>query len=134
MPRLGRGAGSDGQPSLIDLATRLFEDGRSWAEAEASLTKAETGAIARRIITSVVMGVVALLVGFAAIVVLAQAAVRYLSQWPMEESLAGVIVGVVLLVVMALLGRWSILHVKPAKPVSAVYRWMFDSGKSGARP
>ncbi len=134
MPRLDRAAGSDGQPSLIELATRLLEDGRSWAEAEASLTKAETGALARRIITSIVMGVVALLVGFAAIVVLAQAAVRYLSQWPMDEALAGIIIGAVLLVIMALIGRWSMSHIKPAKPVSAVYRWMFDSRKSGARP
>ena len=130
MPRPASAKESEAPP-LTALARMLLDDGLAWAQAELAITRIEALAVARRALTSFLMCVAAGILGIAGVTVLAQAVVLLVADWIGNPATAGVLVGVALLLITAGLAYSALRAPRLARPVSALFRWLFDSGKTG---
>lgn len=113
--------GTAGEPGLPDAIQRLARGGVQWAEAEFALARAEAGVIVRRSAAAIA----ALVVMLVALVILAQAAVAALSRVLGGPAIAGLAVGLGLLIgvlLLALLARY-LLSARRAQLASPLLRW-----------
>lgn len=93
-----------------------------WAEAEFALARAEAGVIVRRSAAAIGAAIAALVVMLVALVILAQAAVAALSRVLGGPAIAGLAVGLGLLIGVLLLARY-LLSARRAQLASPLLRW-----------
>lgn len=109
-------------PELIrDLAV----DGLRWADAEIVLAKAEAGVLLRGYITGLAVAFLGIAVFTTAIVIVAQSGVIALTPYLSSESLAGLVIGLVLLaivIVLAILARHLLAQKPPA--TGLIFQWL----------
>lgn len=117
--------GTAGEPGLPDAIQRLARGGVQWAEAEFALARAEAGVIVRRSAAAVGAAIAALVIMLVALVILAQAAVAALSRVLGGPAIAGLAVGLGLLIgvlLLALVARY-LLSARRAQLASPLLRW-----------
>lgn len=114
--------GTAGEPGLPDAIQRLARGGVQWAEAEFALARAEAGVIVRRSAAAIGAAIAALVVMLVALVILAQAAVAALSRVLGGPAIAGLAVGLGLLIGVLLLARY-LLSARRAQLASPLLRW-----------
>ncbi len=113
------------KPAFPELFKELADDGKRWLEAELALAKAEAGLRVRGYAAGIGVAFASLAILIAAMVVLAQAGVAALTAYVSSPAVAGVAVGIVLLIVVALLALLAkSLLVNRPKPVGLVFRWL----------
>jgi hypothetical protein len=113
------------KPAFPELFKDLAGDGKRWLDAELALAKAEAGLRVRGYVAGLGVIFAGLVVLIAAAVVLAQAGVAALMPYVSGPPMAGLIVGIALLlivVVLALVAK-SLLFNK-TRPVGLVFRWL----------
>jgi membrane protein len=88
--------------TLNELLKKLLHDGKNWLEAELKLAKAEAGHRLRNIAIALGLAFVCFLILIGTLVVLAQACVAILASFVKGPAVAGLIVGLILLVVVAI--------------------------------
>ena len=113
------------KPAFPELFKELSSDGMRWLDAELALAKAEAGLRVRGYAAGLGMAFASLCIMISAIVVLAQACVVALMPYVSGPAVAGLIVGVILLiivVVLALLAKG--LLVNKTRPIGLVFRWL----------
>jgi hypothetical protein len=113
------------KPAFPELFKELSSDGMRWLDAELALAKAEAGLRVRGYAAGLGMAFASLCIMISAIVVLAQACVAALMPYVSGPAVAGLIVGVILLIVvvaLALLAKG--LLVNKTRPIGLVFRWL----------
>lgn len=114
-----------GDEGLADLVRRLASDGARWADAELALARAEGAAALRTIAAGLVCAAVGVALSITASVILAQAAVAALARIFPGPAYAGLAVGLILLVIVAILAfaaRSLLLRRPPA--AGMVFKWL----------
>ncbi len=121
--------------TLNELFKKLFHDGKSWLEAELKLAKAEAGHRLRNIAIALGLCFVGFLILIGTLVVLAQACVAILTPFVSGPAVAGLIVGLILLVVVVILAFVAkhLLVRKLPPMVSVIGRLSRASHKSSRR-
>lgn len=89
--------------SVRDVLTRLYEDGRAYARAEADKQKAKAGIVAGGVRNAAILGVLALILAFGAIVALLVGLILSLAQLLAPIWATLIVVGGTLAVVLILL-------------------------------
>jgi Putative Actinobacterial Holin-X, holin superfamily III len=119
------------EPGLPDAFQRAARDGVRWADAEFALARAEAGLVLRRSAAGLAAGVAAFALLLAALVILSQAAVAALAPLLNGPALAGLAVGLGLLICVILSGLMArhLLSMRNARLASPVLRWF-----TGAAP
>lgn len=113
------------KPAFPELFKELAGDGKRWLDAELALAKAEAGLRMRGYAAGLAVAFAGLAFFLAAIVVLAQAGVAALTPYVSGPAVAGLAVGVALLVVVAILALVAkALLVNKTRPVGLVFRWL----------
>jgi hypothetical protein len=113
------------KPAFPELFKELASDGKRWLEAELALTKAEAGLRLRGYAAGLAVAFVGLAVFIAAIVVLAQACVAALLPYVSGSVIAGLAVGLGLLLIVAILALLAKnLLVSKKRPIGMVFRWL----------
>lgn len=84
--------------SIVTLLMELANDIRQWAEAELSLARAELDDLRRRLILVAIFAGLAVVLCITALIVLVQAGVAALAVYLGSAAVAGLVVGVALLV------------------------------------
>ncbi len=108
-----------------ELFKELAGDGKRWLDAELALAKAEAGLRMRGYAAGLGVASAGLAVLLAAIVVLAQAGVAALTPYVSGPAVAGLAVGIILLVIvggLALLAKSLLVNKK--RPMGLVFRWL----------
>ena len=95
--------GGTSKATLNGLFKKLLQDGKGWLEAEFKLAKAEAGHRLRNFAMAAGIDFVGSLILIGTLVVLAQAFVILLTPYVSGPGLAGLIVGLILLVVVLIL-------------------------------
>jgi membrane protein len=107
--------------TLNELFKKLLYDGKNWLEAELRLAKAEAGHRLRNIAIAIGFAFVGFLILIGTLVVLAQACVAILTPFVSGPAVAGLIVGLILLVIvviLALVAKHLLVRKKP--PMASV--------------
>jgi hypothetical protein len=120
------------KPAFPELFKDLAGDGKRWLDAELALAKAEAGVRVRGYVTGLGVIFAGLVVLIAAAVVLAQAGVAALTPYVSGPAMAGLVVGIALLlivVVLALVAK-SLLFNK-TRPIGLVFRWLTGDETEG---
>jgi hypothetical protein len=113
------------KPAFPELFKELAGDGKRWLEAELALAKAEAGLRLRGYAAGLAVAFAALAIFLAAIVVLAQACVAGLMPYVSGPAVAGLAVGLCLLLVVAVLAVLAkSLLVSKKRPIGMVFRWL----------
>jgi hypothetical protein len=113
------------KPAFPELFKELAGDGKRWIDAELALAKAEAGLRLRGYAIGVGVAFAGFLILIAAIVVLAQASVAALTPYVSGPAVAGLIVGIALLVIVGVLALVAkSLLVNKKRPVGLVFRWL----------
>ena len=123
------------KPAFPELFKGLANDGKRWLEAELALTKAEAGLRLRSYAAGLAIAFVALALLIAASVVLAQACVVALLPYVSGPGIAGLAVGLSLLLIVAVLALFAkSLLLSKKRPVGVVFRWLAGNmSESGAK-
>jgi uncharacterized membrane protein len=111
--------------ALPNLVRELAVDGLRWADAEIALAKAEAGVLLRSYITGLAVALAGFATFIAAVVILAQSGVIALTPYLSSESLAGLVIGLVLLavvIVLAILARHLLTQKPPA--TGLIFQWL----------
>lgn len=87
---------------IRELLERVSTDGRSWAEAEVTMARAELGELKDHVVRVLSFAVIALAAVFAALVVLSQAGIAFLTPHVDGPGVAALIVGVLLLALVVI--------------------------------
>ena len=112
-------------PAFPELIKALAGDGKHWIDAELALAKAEAGLRLRGYVFGVGVAFAGLLILTAAMVVLAQAGVAALTPYVSGPAVAGLSVGIALLVIVGILALVAkSLLVNKTRPVGLVFRWL----------
>ncbi|HUQ35650.1 MAG TPA: phage holin family protein [Aestuariivirga sp.] len=117
------------KPAFPELFKELSSDGMRWLDAELALAKAEAGLRLRGYATGLGMAFASLCILVAAMVVLAQACVVGLMPYVSGPAVAGLIVGVILLIIvvaLALLAKGLLIN--KTRPIGLVFRWLAGNG------
>jgi len=123
------------KPAFPELVKDLAGDGKRWFDAELALAKAEAGLRLRGYAAGLGVVFASIVILVAAIVVLAQAAVAALIPHMSSPAVAGVVVGLVLLLVVAGLA-FTARHLLVSKtpPTGLIFRWLTgDDPKSNLK-
>ena len=113
------------KPAFPELFKELAGDGKRWLDAELALAKAEVGLRVRGYAAGLGVAFASLAILIAAMVVLAQACVAALIPYVSGPAIAGLAVGIVLLVIVGVLGLLAkSLLVNKTRPVGLVFRWL----------
>lgn len=123
------------KPAFPELFKELAGDGKRWLDAELALAKAEAGLRMRGYVAGLGVAFAGLAVLLAAIVTLAQAGVAALTPYVSGPAVAGLAVGITLLVIVAVLALVAKnLLVNKTRPVGLVFRWLTgDESESGLK-
>lgn len=116
--------------TILTLLTNLVGNVRQWAEAEAILARTELGMLRQRLVTIAILGVVAAVVLFVALIILAQTGVAALALYLDSPVEAGAIVGVVLLVICGICA-YLIKRQLSWPTDSLLFSWMSSSARRG---
>lgn len=122
----------DGErPGVKALLERLSVDGRSWAEAELTLAKAELGELKRQVIKAIVFSLLGFAAAFCTLVVLSQAGIALLAPHVDGVGIAALIVGGVLLLLV--IGSFLIIRSSLSwRTESIFFRWFSRRPPDGA--
>lgn len=113
------------KPAFPELFKELAGDGKRWLDAELALAKAEAGLRLRGFAAGLGVAFASLVILIAAIVVLAQAGVAALTPYVSGPAVAGLAVGVILLIVVTALALLAkTLLINKTRPVGLVFRWL----------
>jgi hypothetical protein len=113
------------KPAFPELFKELAGDGKRWLDAELALAKAEAGLRVRGYAAGLGVAFAGLAVLLAAIVVLAQACVTALTPYVGSPAVAGLAVGIALLLIVVVLALVAkTLLVNKTRPVGLVFRWL----------
>lgn len=113
------------KPAFPELFKELSSDGMRWLEAELALAKAEAGLRLRGYAAGLGVAFASLSILIAATVVLAQACVAALMPYVSGPAIAGLAVGIILLIlVVALALLAKSLLVNKTRPLGLVFRWL----------
>lgn len=113
------------KPAFPELFKELSSDGMRWLEAELALAKAEAGLRLRGYAAGLGVAFASLSILIAATVVLAQACVVALMPYVSGPAIAGLAVGIILLIlVVALALLAKSLLVNKTRPLGLVFRWL----------
>jgi len=123
------------KPAFPELFKELAGDGKRWLEAELALAKAEAGLRLRGYAAGLAVTFAALAIFIAAMVVLAQACVAALMPYVSGPAIAGLAVGLTLLLIVAVLALLAkSLLVSKKRPIGMVFRWLAGNmPESGAK-
>ncbi len=113
------------KPAFPELFKDLAGDGKRWFEAELALAKAEAGLRLRGYALGLGVIFASIVVLIAAVVILAQAGVAALIPYVSSPPVAGAVVGLVLLAVVAGLAftaRYLLISKTP--PTGLIFRWL----------
>ena len=123
------------KPAFPELFKELAGDGKRWLDAELALAKAEAGLRVRGYAAGLGVAFAGLAVLLAAIVVLAQACVMALTPYVGGPAVAGLVVGIALLLIVLVLALVAkTLLVNKTRPVGLVFRWLTgDESESGLK-
>ena len=113
------------KPAFPELIKELAGDGKRWIDAELALAKAEAGLRLRGYAFGLGVAFAGFSILLAAIVILAQACVAALTPYMSGPAVAGLAVGIVLLVIVGVLALVAkhLLVSKPP-PTGLVFRWL----------
>jgi len=123
------------KPAFPELFKELVGDGKRWLDAELALAKAEAGLRLRGYALGLGLAFASLSILIAAMVVLAQACVAALMPYVSGPAVAGLAVGIALIVIVAILAlvAKSLLFNK-TRPIGLVFRWLTgDETESGVK-
>lgn len=121
------------KPAFPELFKELAGDGKRWLNAELALAKAEAGLRVRGYAAGMGVAFAGLAVLLAAIVVLAQAGVAGLMPYVSGPAVAGLIVGIALLVIVAVLALVAkALLVNKTRPIGLIFRWLSGDASESA--
>lgn len=113
------------KPAFPELFKELADDGKRWLEAELALAKAEAGLRMRGYAAGLAVLFAALALFITAMVVLAQACVVALMPYVSGPAIAGLAVGLSLLLIVAALAIIAkSLLVSKNRPIGMVFRWL----------
>jgi hypothetical protein len=123
------------KPAFPELFNELAGDGKRWINAELALAKAEAGLRLRGYAFGVGVAFAGFLILIAAIVILAQASVAALTPYVGGPAVAGLAVGIALLVIVGVLALVAkSLLINKTRPVGLVFRWLAgDEAESGLK-
>lgn len=116
---------SASKPAFPDLARELAVDGLRWAGAEMVLARAEAGLLLRGYIIGLAAALIGLAALTAALVILAQSGMIALTPYLRSESLAGLVISLVLLalvIALAILARHFLIQKAPA--TGLIFQWL----------
>lgn len=120
------------RPEIRDLIERLSAEGRSWAEAELSLARAELGELKGQAIRAVTFAIIGFAAVFSALVVFSQAAIAFLTPHVDGTGVAALIVGGVLLVLVVI--SFQVMRSALSwRTDSIFFRWFGKSPPGGTR-
>ena len=120
------------KPAFPELFNELAGDGKRWLDAELALAKAEAGLRLRGYVAGLGVAFAGLSILIAATVVLAQAGVAALLPYVSGPAIAGLAVGIILLVVVAALALLAkSLLVNKTRPMGLVFRWLAGTTPEG---
>jgi len=113
------------KPAFPNLFKELADDGKRWLDAELALAKAEAGLRVRGYAAGLGVAFASFSMLIAALVVLAQACVAALAPYVSSPAVAGMAVGIILLIIVAVLAlvAKSLLVNRP-RPIGIVFRWL----------
>jgi len=113
------------KPAFPELFRELAGDGKRWLDAELALAKAEAGLKLRGYAAGLGVAFASLAILIAATVVLAQAGVAALMPYVSGPAIAGLAVGIILLVIVAALALLAkSLLINKTRPIGLVFRWL----------
>lgn len=121
--------------TLNELFKTLINDGKNWLEAEVKLVKAEASHRLRNIAIALVLGFIGFLILIGTLVVLAQACVALLTPSVSGPAVAGLIVGLIFLVVgviLALVAKHLLVRKMP--PMASVIGRLSKASQKTSRP
>jgi hypothetical protein len=123
------------KPAFPELFKELAGDWKRWLDAELALAKAEAGLRVRGYAAGLGVVFASLAILIAAIVVLAQAGVAALMPYVSGPAIAGLAVGIILLVIVAALALLAkSLLINKTRPIGLVFRWLTgDESESGLK-
>lgn len=122
------------KPAFPELFKELAGDGKRWLDAELALAKAEAGLRMRGYAAGLGVALVGIAVLLAAIVILAQAGVAALTPYVSGPGVAGLAVGIALLVIVLVLALVAkTLLVNKTRPVGLVFRWLAGDETESSR-
>lgn len=108
-----------------ELFKELAGDGKRWLDAELALAKAEAGLRMRGYVAGLGVAFAGLAALLTATVILAQAGVAALAPYVSGPAAAGLVVGIALLFIVAVLAFVAkTLLVNKTRPVGLVFRWL----------
>lgn len=121
------------KPAFPELFKELAGDGKRWVEAELALAKAEAGLRVRGYAAGLAVAFAAVAILIAATVVLAQAGVAALMPFVSGPAVAGLAVGIALLVIVLILALAAKnLLVSKTRPIGLVFRWLTGHETEGS--
>ena len=113
------------KPAFPELFKELSSDGMRWLDAELALAKAEAGLRLRGYAAGLGVAFASLAILIAAMVVLAQAGVAALTPYVSGPAIAGLAVGIILLVIVVALALLTkSLLINKTRPIGLVFRWL----------
>lgn len=122
------------KPAFPELFKELSSDGMRWLEAELALAKAEAGLRLRGYAAGLGVAFASLSILIAATVVLAQACVAALMPYVSGPAIAGLAVGIILLILVAALALLAkSLLVNKTRPLGLVFRWLAGNATESGR-
>ena len=122
------------KPAFPELFKELAGDGKRWLDAELALAKAEAGLRMRGYAAGLGVAFAGLAFLLAAIVVLAQAGVAGLTPHVSGPAVAGLAVGIALLVIVLVLALVAkSLLVNKTQPIGLVFRWLTGDETESSR-
>lgn len=122
------------KPAFPELFKELAGDGKRWLDAELALAKAEAGLRVRSYAAGLGVAFAGLAILIAAIVILAQAGVTGLTPYVSGPVVAGLAVGMALLLIVLVLALVAkALLVNKTRPVGLVFRWLTGDETESSR-
>jgi hypothetical protein len=113
------------KPAFPELFKELADDGKRWLDAELALAKAEAGLRLRGYAAGLAAAFASFSILIAATVVLAQSGVVALMPYVNGPAIAGLVVGIILLAIVAVLALVAKnLLVNKTKPIGFFFRWL----------
>ena len=113
-----------------EFLTELGSSGVRWANAEITLAKAEAGVLFRGYLAGLLVALLGIATFIVALVILAQTCVRALAPYMSSQILAGLTIGLLLLVIfgaLLMLARYFLTRKTP--PTGLIFHWLAGTGR-----
>ncbi|MGB8314382.1 MAG: phage holin family protein [Aestuariivirga sp.] len=113
-----------------EFLTELGSSGVRWAEAEVALARAEAGVMFRSYLTGLLVALLGIATFIVALVILAQTCVAALAPYMGSQILAGLTIGLILLVIfgaLLMLARYFLTRKTP--PTGLIFHWLSGTAR-----